>query len=148
MLEDSPKRIAPAQGKDAQEAAIRANAAPAASDTLTEKAEAAIRSRQQKHESAVLGTKRSAETAASADGHATSLLVAPNAKRQKTDADWGGAPEQLSVCIFDNSHLCISYNRYLCMCLTTAICVIVLQQFSVYMSYNSANQPEIGAAWT
>ena len=47
------------------------------------------KSKQQREDGTGKGTKRPAEEEASVNTHPASLRLAPNAKRQKTDAEWG-----------------------------------------------------------
>lgn len=87
---------APAQANRIQQVSQEAATEAAA---MAEDVEAG-KSNQQRGEGTGKGTKRPAEEEASVNTHPASLRLATNAKRQKTDAEWGMAARP-NVCTGD-----------------------------------------------
>ena len=86
VMAGSSKKVAPAKADGSQQP-VKEAATEAAAGA---EAEDAIKGSQQRDEGSGKGTKRPAGEGASREAHAaSSLRLAPNAKRQKTDAEWG-----------------------------------------------------------
>lgn len=77
------------------------------------------------------GTKRPAEAEAGTEGHpASALRLAPNAKRQKTDAEWGMVMLNSNVCSYRAVYVHKRHVTKLCTCLYTAYTAVYVQELS------------------